>query len=800
MFTDLRYAVRSALGSPGFATLTVLTFALATGAFATVFGTVEHLLIRSLPFPEADRIAFVGELTPENPRVSVTSYPILAHLRDESDLFEEMAIYNLWLPTLTGAGEPVRLDGQVVTWSYFDVLGIAPLLGRTFSPDDDVEGAARTAVISHRLWNNRFGSDPNVVGTDIAISGVVYTLIGVMPPDFEGPEGDRLNNAIDIWRASRGSWVQNGINGRFLRGVGRLSQEWDDGRIQSGIDRSSTRLREAHPDWATERSIEIVALQNHVTQPVRSLLLLTLVAVVAALAAVAANLTSVFLTRALKREPEFAIRSALGATKGRIYSLIVSENVLLGGIGALVGLVAAALVLPAAAGIGLESIPRAHSLEITLSTGLVAVATTLAIALLASLAVAPSARNVVGGGTRSIAGAPRGRKRFQSGLLVAQVGLSLALVAGSILLFRSFRSLTSVDLGFQPEGVIGVQLGLSGNSDEQEIMVDDVLREVGAIPGVEAVGVVGSFPQHGLNNFGIGFGVGTVTEETPQDSIIGGGAQYRHVGGDYLNAIGATLVEGRLFDPLDFRPDATPVLIVNDELASQYFPGESAIGHTVTLDVGSVEIVGVISHVAYGSPADAPAPELYVPRAHGISVALNTTFLTVRAAQLTPGLSTAIREVIHGVNPSMPVEIMSLEALLADTLAGPRFNLWFMSALAAIALAVALVGIFGVTANLVTHRTKEMGIRMALGATGSDVVRIVVSWGAWIALLGVLLGLALTLAGGRFVESLLFGVNAKDPTALVATVALLFGATLLASYLPARRASRADLTSTLRAD
>ncbi|HVG29694.1 MAG TPA: ABC transporter permease [Pyrinomonadaceae bacterium] len=794
---DVRYGARGLLKSPGFAAAAVLVLALGIGANSAIFSVVNAVLLRSLPYQNPERLVWVGgNIRGGNPRASV-SPPDFLDYRAQNNSFEEFAAStSIPVPlNLTGAGEPERLTGSVVTTNYFRAFGVKPLVGRTFNPEDErTVSSAPAVVLSHGLWQRRFGADPAVVGKSVLIDGKSATIIGVAPQSFQYPAGTEIwaplsfdNPEMKVRRA------------HFLRPVGLLKPDVTLAQAQAEMDVIAGRLEQQYPDSNTKWSLNLVPLQEQVVGNVRASLWVLLGAVGFVLLIACANVANLMLARATARHKEIAIRTALGASRARVVRQLLTESLLLSLLGGALGVLLAvwsvdALValaqgiVPRAAEIGVDSRVLGFTLAVSVLTGAI-------FGLLPALrASKPDLNEVLKEGGRSSVGVRHGRVR--SSLVVAEVALALMLLVGSGLLIRSFVGLQRVNPGFEAENVLTLRLSLARakypKAEQAAAFFDQLQQRVAALPGVVAVGTVSELPLSGQPNDNYF----TIAEHPPQDARQQVTADFRRANHDYFRAMSIPVLRGRPFTEQEARADAK-VVVINETLATTFFPGEDPLGKHLVIDTGAptqFEIVGVVGDVRHRSLEQGVYQMMYVP-----SLQVGNNNLVIRTASNPAGLAAAVRQQVAAIDRDQPVSaIRTMTDVLSESVGQQRFRTMLLAAFAAVALVLAAVGIYGVISYSVTQRTHEIGVRMALGAQRRDVVRLIVRGGLALTLLGVALGLAGSFALTRVMSGLLFGVSATDPATFAGITALLTSVALLACYLPARRATKVDPMVALR--
>ncbi|HXO20335.1 MAG TPA: ABC transporter permease [Thermoanaerobaculia bacterium] len=800
---DLRHAVRKLAQSPGFTLAAVLTLGLGIGANTTVFSIVDAVVLRPLPYEHPRELVAVAEVRRGRAAPISVSAPNFLDWSRDNHVFRALAGYSETDVTLAGAsgpggaaaGEPQRLSAMRASASLFPLLGVRPALGRTYSDAEDREGVGRVVVLSDGLWRRRFAADPGVVGRAIRLDGGPATVIGVMPAGFAFPDRD-----AELWLPMAFSKDElGGRSGHFLFVVGRLLPGVSLPQAKAEMAAISARLARQYPDDNAIDSALLSPLDEQVAGAVKPLLLVLLGAVGFVLLIACANVANLLLARAAARQREFAIRAALGAGRGRLLREMLTESLplcLLGGTaGVLVALWGTDLVvrlvpagLPRAEGIGMDGRVLAFTLAVSLLTG-------LTFTLIPGLQAARATLNeTLKEGGRGGTDSP-GRRRARGVLVIAELALSLVLLIGAGLMIRSFAQLSEVDPGFRPAGLLTARVNLPdakyGDDRKSIAFFDDLLSRLAALPGAKSAAAVAPLPLSGNQISLAVLPVGRPARPGEKRS-----ANWRTVSAGYFRTMGIPLLRGRAFDRRD-GPSAR-AMIVNQTMARREWPGEDPLGKRVTIGWNDItcEVVGVVGDVRHQRLDVDAGAEMYTAYPE---TPYSRMDLVVRAAGDPRRLAGALRAAVRQVDPDQAVySLRPMTELMSQSKARARFGLVLLGAFAGLALALAAVGIYGVMAYTVVQRTHEIGIRMALGAGRVRVLRLVVRDGAALALAGLALGTAGALAVTRFLSSLLFAVSTRDPLTFAAVPAILGGVALLASYLPARRATRVDPLVALR--
>jgi putative ABC transport system permease protein len=802
---DLRYSLRMLLKRPSFTIVALITLALGIGANTAVFSVVNAVLLRPLPYPQAERLAYVWEASRADLADQGSVSPLnFADLHGRNQSFDGYFAFRYASLALTGDGPPESLAAIEASGDFARVMAAAPALGRVFVADEDQPGKNRVAVISDGLWRRRFGASPQAVGQSVQLNGEATTIIGVMPASFDFPSPD-----IEVWRPLGLDLSQYPRGSHFLQSVARLKDGVSFAQAQADLMAVGEQLEQEYPNANHDVTFKPVSMRTQLVGEIEKPLLVLFGAVVLVLLIACVNVANLVLGRATARWKEIALRSALGASRGSLIRLLLTESVLLGLLGGALGLLLAAYGVEALTKINPEAIPGGRHIAID---GFV-IAFTFGMSLLtgALFGLAPAwqatgadLNRALREDNRSATGAGR-LKLIRSGLVVVEVGLSLVLLAGAGLLLQSFWKLLHVNPGFRPENVATCSVNLPPVKYPSEWQQADFFRraldEARALPGVDAAGFATSLPfsgSRGSSSFSI--------DDRPTPPDADGPAADRHqVAPGYFRAIGIPLLEGRDFSDADDRSHPGAI-IINETAAKRYWPGENPVGKRLTIGMPqevklygkavSREIVGVVGSVKHeGLKADFQ-PELYIPMLQLPSA--NMT-LVVRGQSSAESLINGMRSAVLSVDKDQPVRrAQLLETAIARSLAPQRFVTMLLVLFAVIALLLAGIGIYGVMSYTVAQRTHEIGIRMALGAQTSDVLRMVIGQGMRLALTGLALGLVAAIALTRLVQSLLFNVSASDPLTFAAIALLLAGVALAACYLPARRAIKVDPLVALR--
>jgi len=814
---DIRYALRGFTNKPGFAAIALTSVALGIGASTAVFTFVNAVLLNPLPYPEPARIVFPWRQSPPGLNLGYNEIPW--GLRDvhamERDLktFQFIGAFKSDYFNLTGSREPVRLNGVRASAGFFGALGVAPSLGRTFSPEEDQPGHEHEVVLSDSLWRERFDANAGVLGRQVELSGSPYTVVGVMPAGFVFPHAEDMPKGFEFPRASQ-LWVPLALPAELthswdpdeLAVIARLRPGVSLDQAQAGMDVFS-RYRENQSrggkGWFNSR---VTTLKQQVTGDTRRPLLLILGAVVVVLLIACSNVASLVLAQSFGRRHEFTLRAALGAGRGRLIRQVLTESAVLAAGGGVGGILLANAGVELVKKFGPANLPRLG--EATLDAGvlLFALAATLITGVLCGLtpaigaAHANLAESLRDGGLRSISSGvgPRVRRA----LLVSEIALALVLVVAAGLLAQTFFRLWKVDPGYRPTRVLTFELSLpeSGFSDpgRAAALYTRILQRLKAVPGIEFAGIAKTIPLGGApDSTGI-----RIPGRSAADIKIVPIAAYNLASPGYFSAVGTPILSGREFTDADIAPNGQPVVVINRAMAQSFWPGENAIGKQV--GPGNpvfplMTVVGIAADVKDLSMRQVPGPEMYVPYALKTYVSLLTMQAVVRTKADPGAMAKIVEEAIRDVDAALPVAKMAtFQALVDGSMAQPRFAMLLLTAFGAVALLLAAIGMYGVISYSVAQRTPEIGVRVMLGARPRDVFGMVLGQGAKLAGLGVGIGLLAALGATRLMAGFLYGVQPTDPLTFAGVAIFLVAIAMAACYIPARRATRVDPMEALR--
>ena len=801
---DLRYAVRWLARSPGFTLPAILTLALGVGGATAVVCVVDGVLLRPLPYPHPERLAVVWSLTRGETEPWTTSPPDFRAFRDGAAAFERLGAYYDVAANLMLEGEPVRVAAARASAGMFQLLGVPPLLGRAFRADEEVAGADGVVLLSHALWRNRFGGSPAVLGSSVTLDGAPCTVVGVMPASFRFPD-----RSAELWMpmAFAPGDVLDTRGNYFLNVVGRLRAGVSLERARADLDRIAARIAAEDPE-ASLRAVDVVSLHDEVVGDTRPALLLLLAAAGVLLAITCANVAGLLLARAAGRRRELALRAGLGASRLRLVRQLLTEGLLLSGAGGVAGLAVAWLALHWMRTSGPRDLPRLD--EVALDGRVLGLALAITIVTGIAFALMPALRLTrhedhegLRGGAR-LSG-PAGHRRLRRMLVGGQVALALMLLVGAGLLLRSFVAMTRVDPGFRAAELVTASLPIAGASYMDSTRVqrfqDELLARVEALPQVESAALTSGLSLRGGEWVKrVTFGdrpLPTTLDQVPA-------VWYRLVSHDYFRTLGVRLVAGRSFEPSD-RPGSSAVAVVNEAMARRFWPGESPIGRIIwmgppepmvssLLPVGfrfpRTTVVGVVADERFDA-LDAPAkPEVY--QLYGQSGETSSAlYLAVRSTREPTALIADLRSALRQVDPTLPLaQIATAGDLVRESSAKRRFGALLVTSFAGLALALSLVGVYGVAAQFVAQRRRELAIRLALGAGDASVMRLVLREGLVTALGGAVAGVAAAFALGGIMRDVTFQVSTADPATYLASAGVLLASVLVATFVPARRASR----------
>lgn len=796
LWQDLRFGARMLWKNPGFTAVAVLTLALGIGANTAIFSMINSVLIKALPYPNAEQLVSVWETVPSGSRNSVSG-GVYKDWRAHSSKFAHLALYKDVRLNLTGAGVPEHLAALQVTTEYLSVLGVAPLLGRGFMAGEDARGGNnQVAMLSHQFWQRRYGGDAGIIGQTVTLNQLPYTVIGVLPPGALLDEEPMLlvPFTIDV-DSDTVKWVRGyhccGVLGRVASGVSPTEAQTELRGIRQ-------QLAAEYPAYKKDWGLEVVPLQQDLTGDVRPTLVTLLGTVGLVLLIACANVSNLLLARGNARAREMAIRSALGANSGRIIRQLLIESLLLSLVGCVLGLVLASFGIKLLTGLLTGMVPQILQPELDVNvlafSILVACGCGLLFGLLPAIrASKPDLNHVLKESDRGAVSASK--RRSQAFLVVAEFAFTLVLLVGAGLFLRSFMRLLATDPGFNPKQALAFDLSFAKakypKPEEQQRLLQELNERIAVLPGVEAVGAVTNLPLSNRDN-----GEALRRAEQPQSSPINVGNVF--VSGDYFKAMGIPLQRGRVITAADNLPNAPPVLVIDAGVARDLYPNEDPLGKQVRFLGKPWEIVGVVAPVRHSALNTDPRFRIYGARGQA---SYPTSSMVIRSSAPPLTLIETVRKTILAVDPDQPLaNVRTLEEAVQKSLARQRTTLILLGVFAVVALSLACIGIYGVMSYSISQRARELSIRTALGAQRRDIIRLVLSGGMKLSFIGIGLGLAAAFVLAGLVEKLLYQVKTHDPLVFIASAGLLGLVAAISIYLPARRAARLDPIVALRGE
>ncbi|HTS11093.1 MAG TPA: ABC transporter permease [Candidatus Limnocylindrales bacterium] len=819
LLREFRYGLRILTKSPGFAAIAVLTLALGIGASTSIFSVLDAVLLRPLPYPKPQQIVRVWEQAPNGHRMALAD-PNFDDFRSQNNTFSSIAEYAYGLSSISGGSEPVRVNMAVVSSGFFESLGIEPFMGRAFLPEEHRLHGAPAVIVSYGYWQRYLGSAADISKFHLSMEGGVYSVIGVMPAGFDFPPG------VAAWTPRELNEEVPARDAHNFQCVGRVRDGFTVAEARANLSAIAHRIKQQYGKDADLTDAAVVPLADAMVGDVRTALLTLLGAVGLLLLVACANVAGLLLARTSARRKELAVRVALGAGRGRLVQQFIGESFALSFVGGAVGILLATWAVNLLPAILPTNLPRQQGIAINTPVLLFALAAIIVVALSLGLFAAWRAGSgelgeTLASGSRSHTGSAASQ-RMRSFLVVGEIATTLVILVGAGLLGRSFLRLLSTSPGFNQQNLITMEFSPPAASWQNEPteadiarqvrLMDDIVTRLRSIPGAESVGLTGALPVAEGDDMAEGDFLILHNGQPPanydefgrmaHNPDLVGHADYCVASEGYFRAVGIPLIRGRMFTDQDVA-DSPHVAVISESLARRRFPNQDPIGQV--LEFGNMDgnlkpltIVGIAGDIR-AAGLDAPPPSIiYVDyRQRGLLNAGSPTIL-MRSSAPVGGVVSTSRAIFHDLAPDMPVKFATFAQEMGGWLADRRFLLLLVGLFAAVALALAAVGIYGVVAFSVARRTQEIGIRMALGAQRSDVLRLILGEGARLALIGVAIGVAASLAVTRLMASLLFGVSATDPVTFVVVAVLLPAVALLASYIPARRAMRLDPNTALR--
>jgi putative ABC transport system permease protein len=801
---DFRYALRALSSNPGFTAVAILTLALGIGANTAIFSVINAVLLRPLPFRAPNQLCIITERLPSVPMVG-PSYENFQDFRDRAKSFSAMSATRITTLTLTGSSEPERLPAQMTSASMFPLLGVSARLGRTFAPEEDRAGGSQVVVLGYGFWRRHFAGSEEVLGKPLILDNKTYTVIGVLPADYQLLVPSDVYIPFEPWAKTLPD-DRNWHPG--ITALGRLRDGVSLADAQSEMKIIAANLAQEYPTFDTDMGTDVTSMRDRLVANIRPALLVMLAAVGLVLLIACGNIANLLLARATARRQEIAVRSAIGASRARLVRQLLTESILLALIGAGAGVLFAWSSVSWLLRLAGTAVPNVS--PVTLDSRVLLFAAGLAVLSGVLFGLAPAwqtsrvdLRDVLNEATRGSTGS-RHRGYVRSVLIVAEVALALMLLVGAGLLLRSFERLSSQLPGFQPHNLLVADIPLSTNayakSADRMAFFDRVLEKLRATPGVKSAGGATTLPVTGTGS-AIHFNIEARAPKSPHDYVIIG---YRPVTAGYLETLGVPLIHGRFIASSD--TDTAPyVAVINEAAVRQYFPDADPIGKRIQLgaipdnSVPWMEVVGIVGDLKQDLAGE-PKAEMYVPVRQGDSLLPVFTLSVVLRTERDPlNEASALRSAVRDINPDQPVvRVRTMEESISGSVSEPRFRATLLAIFAGTAFVLAIVGLYGLMVYSVTQRVPEIGIRMTLGADRRDVFGMVIQQGLRLAMYGVLIGVAGSLALGRVLSGFLYGVSPTDPLTILGVAALLMLVALVASYLPARRAVRVDPIVALR--
>ncbi len=807
LIQDIRFGIRMLLKSPGVSIIATIALALGIGANTAIFSVVNAVLLRPLPFPNSEALTSVFGTNRERGVLHGSfSYPDFFDLRAQNSSFERVSCYHDGDFILTQHGEPARLTGVIATSDLLPLLGVAPMLGRGFVPDEDKPSASRVVVLSHSMFEKYFNSDEKILNQPITLDGKPFIVVGVMPRGFQFPI---QNDSVDLWTTITGDasgsdpiTAQRGAH--FLKVIGRLKPGVTEEKAQADADTIAARLAEQYPDTDSRHGMSVEQTLRAIVGDIRPALLILLGAVSFVLLIACANVANLLLARAMSRYKEMAIRSALGASRWRVVRQLLIESILLSVVGGAIGLLLAVWWSDLLIALGKDDIPRATHVSLDWRVLLYTFGISVFTGVLFGLA--PAFHSAKSGLSETLkegrgAGAGASKNRLRASLVVSEVAIAVVLLVGAGLLIKSLWRLNTVNPGLDPKNILTFNVALPEvkyPSERQAQFFSTLKKQLESMPGVQSASVVDPLPLSG-ERFSLSFEIdGRPVAKKDQPS-----ADFFNVDPGYFKTMSIPMIKGRDFDDRDKHKSA-PVIIVSETFARQIFPGEDVIGKRIKPGISVFEdeetpwreIVGVVGDVKNRALNTEPRPVYYVPQAQ---VPFNQEIIVVKTTGDPHALVKAATKEVGTLDGDLAVfGVKTMEEYISRSVSTPRFNTTLLSIFAGVALVLTVVGLYGVMSYAVAQRTNEIGIRLALGAQTRDVLSLIIGQGLRLVLVGLAIGLLGAFALMRVISGLLFGVTAKDPMTFIIVSVVLAVIALLACYVPARRATRVDPLEALR--
>lgn len=817
IWADIRYACRQMRRSPGFAATVILLLGLGTGAATAVFSLVDAILLRPLPYPDSDAIVIPWNMPPTGNKPpgwdKAPWDPIqFRAIEKETTTFKNLGAFKGSNFNLTGSGDPAMLEGALVTWGFFPALGVSPAVGRVFTPEEDTPGHEHEVLLSDALWRTRFNSDRSIVNRTIQLNGVVYNIIGVMPRGFGFPRANEMPDNLTFPGETQ-LWVPMALPETTppfypsdLAIIGRLPAGVSVGQAQAAMDLFATHMDREHPNAKGFSNSLVISLQHQVTGDTRKPLLLILASVGVILLVVCFNVAGLLLARAISRQREFTLRAALGAGRSRVLRQLLTESLILAIAGGSLGVLVAAVSVLLVKAFGPESLPRLQEVAIDLRMFAFTSGISVLSAAVFGLAPAIGATRIDLTESLKAAGARTGsgtnQLRLRSALVVSQTAMAFMLIIAAGLLVRTFYELLTSDPGFRPEHVLTFEVSLpdSRYPDREHIarFYQQVLPRLDGIAGVESAGITESIPMSGATDATAIRIVGRTLAKGQRNPVV----NYTVVSPGLFQALGTPLLRGR--DLLDRdQIDAPPVTIINRAMASAYWPNEDAIGKQLIVPFQRVPatVVGIVADIKHSSLREAPGPEMFEPYTQNVWPSMALMQVAIRTNAEPATVIGAAREAIRGIDPGVPLSKISTLSTLTDKSVAPeRFSMLLVGSFGMLALLLSAIGIYGVISYSVGQRTREIGVRIALGARREHVFGMILRHGLKLTALGIAAGIVAAFAMSHAISSVLYGVRTIDPLTFAVVAVLLSAVATAACLLPARHAAKIDPMRALRSD
>jgi len=808
---DLRYGAQMLIKTPGFTLTVILTLAIGIGANTAIFSVVNAILLRPLPYRDADRLLVVSESWPARSLSNIGVDPdTFADWQERNHVFADMAAFANGEEALTEDGEPEKVASQSVTPNLFALLGTGAALGRSFTPDDIKSGQPRVVLISHSLWRRRFNGDPSVIGRKLKVTLAVpeeAIIVGVMPAGFQW--GVTIGKPVDLWTPFMGLHAltkgHSVWQGRYLTAVARLKPGVSIAQAQAEMTAIAAWVANHYPSYHAELSATVTPLRERLYGDLRPALAMLFGAVAFVLLIACANVANLLLARAAMRSREIALRSALGASRLRIMRQLLTESLLLTVLGASAGLLLANWGADLIVSLSPPYLFNLESVRISAPALIFTLAVSLVTSFFIGLAPAYESSRLnlnefLKESGRGVADSRR-RRRLRGLFVIGEIALALALLVGAGLLVNSFAHLQVVDPGFNPQNLLTMEVSRNWQHSERQRIgfFKQSVERLQALPGVSAAGATSALPLTGSAG-GVRFFIEGRPKPSPGQDML---TRVIVTDANYFRTMQIPLRHGRLYTEQE-ATESRGLVLINEAMARRYFPNEDPIGKQVTIQSRPpnrnppVEIIGMVGDVKLGALAEPAEPTVYWPHSE---LALPGMTLVMRTSGDPLNMSAAAREAIHAIDPKQPItETSTMESWLAKSMIRAHFNMVLLTVFAVVALILASIGIYGVMAYAVAQRTQEIGIRMALGAQARDVLRIVIREGMTLALAGIVIGLLVAFSLTRWMETLLFGVRPTDPLTFTVIAAALALVALIACWIPARRATKVDPLQALRHD